>query len=44
VGISIVAALFQLNFISVTGFTVYVAGIVSWIISAAFILIRKPIQ
>lgn len=43
VGISVVAALFQLNFISVTGFTVYVAGIVSWILSAAFILIRKPI-
>ena len=44
VGISMIAALFQLNFISVTGFTVYVIGIVSWIVSAAFILIKKPLQ
>lgn len=44
VGITIVAALFQLNFISVTGFTVYIAGIVSWIVSTAFILIRKSNQ
>ena len=44
VGISMIAALFQLNFISVTGFTVYVIGIVSWIVSAAIILIKKPLQ
>ena len=44
VGISMIAALFQLNFISVSGFTVYVIGIVSWIVSGAFILIKKPLQ
>jgi hypothetical protein len=44
VGISVAAALFQLNFISVTGFTVYVIGIVSWIVSAAIILLKKPLQ
>lgn len=42
VGISIVAALFQLNFISVTGFTVYAVSIAGWIVSAAIILIKKP--
>lgn len=37
---SLVAALLQLNFISVTGFTIYVAGIVSWILLSAFYLLN----
>jgi hypothetical protein len=39
VGISLTGVILQLNFISVTGFTVYVFGIVSWIISAGWLLI-----
>ncbi|WP_290797981.1 hypothetical protein [Flavihumibacter sp. UBA7668] len=42
--ISLVAAFLQLNFISVTGFTIYVAGIVSWILISAYFLINFTIN
>lgn len=38
--ISLVAAFLQLNFISVTGFTIYVVAIVSWILFSAYYLIN----
>jgi hypothetical protein len=42
--ISILGAILQLNFISVTGFTVYVFGIVSWIVIAGYLLITSKIK
>ncbi len=38
---ALIAFFFKLNFISVTGFTIYILGIVSWIISMGWFLVKK---
>lgn len=40
VGITLTGTIARLNFISVTGFTIYIFGIVSWIVIAGFQLTR----
>jgi hypothetical protein len=39
--LSIIALIFQFNFISVTGFTIYIFGIVSWIVLAGYFMANQ---
>lgn len=40
-GFALIAHLLNLNFISVTGFTIYVFGIVSWIVLMGWLMVKK---
>jgi hypothetical protein len=42
--IVLIGVILQLNFISVTGFTIYIFGIVSWIVLAGYLLITFKIK